>query len=62
MLDFDTKQWNSKEQLGSAMSHLDYDQGTSIYRMIDKGIELVASWLVVEYHQCKQGQIAYLYK
>ena len=44
------------------MSHLDYDQGTSIYRMIDKGIELVASWLVVEYHQCKQGQIACLYK
>jgi len=25
--------------------------------MTDKGIKLVASWLVVEYHQCKQGQI-----
>jgi len=32
------------------------------YRMIDKKIELAASWLTVEYHQCKQGQIAYLYK
>ena len=25
--------------------------------MTDKRIKLVASWLVVEYHQCKQGQI-----
>ena len=30
--------------------------------MMDKGIELSASWLVVEYYQYKQGQIAYLYK
>ena len=32
------------------ISHLDYDQGRSIYRMMNKGIELVASWLIVEYH------------
>jgi len=32
------------------MSCLNYDQRISIYRMTDKGIELVASWLVVEYH------------
>jgi len=44
------------------MSYLNYDQGRSIYRIIDKRIELAASWLIVEYYQCKQEQIVYLYK
>jgi len=44
------------------MSYLDYNQERSIYRMTDKGIELAASWLIVEYYQFKQGQIVYLYK
>ena len=32
------------------MSHLNYNQRISIYRMTDKGIKLVVSWLVVKYY------------
>ena len=42
-----------KKYTDSVMSCLDYDQGRSIYRMMDKRIEPAASWLIVEYYQYK---------